>query len=171
MHLLSVFGVTVSSTPSRKWRGRQVGQGVAWNGTTAGGPDGGVRGPGAGHSYHANVLETLEDPACPLHEVLGCGSVYEQLRKAKELRNRWKRADMSAEEEEREGWGRRPVLPLESYDFDQILTEIFGGLEDGYLLAQTHVEKVDGDGAGGRDVEMMDGGWDFIVEAMDWQAV
>ncbi|PLB49309.1 hypothetical protein P170DRAFT_436911 [Aspergillus steynii IBT 23096] len=169
VHLLSVFGVQVTSTPVRKWRGKKTGQGVQWN-TTAPigpGPSGASR---ATHSYHANVLETLEDPECPLYEVLGCGSVREQLRKAKELRNRWKTAD---EEQDVDRWGRqRAVLPLESYDFDQILSEIFGGLEDGYLLAQAQV-KGDGDGAE-REVEMemeMDGGWDFIVEAMDWEAV
>ncbi|KAI9037731.1 uncharacterized protein KD926_000072 [Aspergillus affinis] len=165
VHLLGVFGVQVTSTPSRKWRGNTVGQGVQWNTTMPMGP-GGAR-PGVGHSYHANVLETLEDPTCPLHEVLGLGDVREQLRKAKELRNRWKTADMSEEELEGER-RRRPMLPLESYDFDHILTEIFGGLEDGYLLAQAHVAAVDGDKA--NEMEM-DGGWDFIVEAMDWEAI
>ncbi|KAK1141824.1 hypothetical protein N8T08_008489 [Aspergillus melleus] len=167
VHLLGVFGVQVTSTPSRKWRGNKVGQGVQWN-TTPMGPGGaGARPGGGGHSYHANVLETLEDPSCPLHEVLGRDDVREQLRKAKELRNRWKTADMSEEELEGEGW-RRQMPPLESYDFDQILTEIFGGLEEGYLLAQAHVASVDGDKA--NEMEM-DGGWDFIFDAMDWEAI
>ncbi|OGM47190.1 hypothetical protein ABOM_003902 [Aspergillus bombycis] len=144
VHLLGVFGVTVTGAISRSQSTPRLGRSGS---------------PVATHRYHANVLDTLESENCPLYPVLGTGNVREQLRKAKELRNRWKTADMSKEEAEKD-----------SYDFDHILSEIFVGLEDGLALAREHVARVEngtGDGLSGDS----EADWDFIVDAMDWEAV
>ncbi|KAF7595558.1 hypothetical protein BBP40_005593 [Aspergillus hancockii] len=158
VHLLGIFNVTITGAISASHLDQRRGR----NGS-----------PSATHRYHANVLETLENPTCPLHSVLGSGDVHEQLRKAKELRNRWKTADMSKEEEatnpSRRSRKEAPV-PLESYDFEQMLNEIFAGLDDGCALAREHIARTEtGDGQGKPSNSEAD--WDFIVDAMDWEAV
>ncbi|KAA8643373.1 hypothetical protein EYZ11_003422 [Aspergillus tanneri] len=155
VHLLGVFGVMVTRTGSSGTR--NTGQGVQW-----------VRPPSQSHRYHANVLRALQEERSPLHSVLGKGVVFEQLKKAKELRNRWKTADMVENENGGDGGSSQmeQLVPLERYDVDKILMDVFGGLEEGYLLAQAHVARTEGM----TKVEN-EGGWDFIVDAMDWEAV
>ncbi|KAE8139000.1 hypothetical protein BDV38DRAFT_281562 [Aspergillus pseudotamarii] len=157
VHLLGVFGVTVTGAVTRSQSTPRLGRN---------------RSRVAAHRYHANVLDTLEGETCPLHAVLGSGNVREQLRKAKELRNRWKTADMSKEEAETDPF-RRPketAMPLESYDFDHILSEIFIGLEDGLALARDHLARAEN--STGNDLSGdSEADWDFIVDAMDWEAV
>jgi hypothetical protein len=153
VHLLGVFGIAVSGVPKN----------AGWAGP-------------ASHRYHANVLDALDAKSSPLRSVLGSGERFTQLKRAKELRNRWKTADLSQEEKEREEAGfysvrAQKVMPLESYDLEKILTVIFEGLEDAYRLAETYAAEHDtvsnGRGeAGGTDMD-----WDFIVDAMDWEAV
>ncbi|KAL3489973.1 hypothetical protein BJX62DRAFT_144491 [Aspergillus germanicus] len=155
VHLLGVFGIAVSGVPKN----------AGWAGS-------------ASHRYHANVLDALDAKSSPLRSVLGSssGERFTQLKRAKELRNRWKTADLSQEEKEREEAGfysarAQRVMPLESYDLEKILTVIFEGLEDAYRLAETYATEHDtvsnGRGeAGGADMD-----WDFIVDAMDWEAV
>ncbi|KAL4936550.1 hypothetical protein BDV06DRAFT_91532 [Aspergillus oleicola] len=151
VHLLGVFGVSVSS-----------GAGVRNAGWAGAG----------GHRYHANVLDALQVKTCPLQSVLGSGERLIQLRRAKELRNRWKTADLSAEERKRDDFrsATRPdiVLPLHSYDLEVIIPEIFNGLEDGYCLAEAYAAEHD-TLRNGQAASNMD--WDFIVDAMDWEAV
>jgi hypothetical protein len=149
VHLLGVFGIAVSAAPKNQ----------GWTGS---------------HRYHANVLETLEGETNPLRSVLGSGDRHSQLKRAKELRNRWKTADLSQEEKERDDFysaRREQVMPLESYDLEKILADIFDGLEDGYWLAEAHAaqhDKLD-PGRSRSDKSVVD--WDFIVDAMDWEAV
>ncbi|KAL4875115.1 hypothetical protein BJY04DRAFT_232888 [Aspergillus karnatakaensis] len=147
VHLLGVFGLTVAAMPKNGWAGS--------------------------HRYHANVLDALETKNCPLRAVLGSGERRSQLRKAKELRNRWKTADLSQEEKEREdSWsaGRsEKILALQDYDLEKILIEIFEGLEEGYHLAEAYVAEHDPLRNGRNSSTDMD--WDFIVDAMDWEAV
>jgi hypothetical protein len=149
VHLLGVFNITVSS--------RRFDSGS---------------GPGT-HRYHANVLHALEQETSPLTPILGSGRVYLLLRKAKELRNRWKTADMTSEEREKDPWERKEVLPLKEFDFEDILSGIFGGLEVAYERAREHVELCrrpeDGDGVEGEEGGEED--WRFMVEGMDWEAV
>ncbi|OJJ50231.1 hypothetical protein ASPZODRAFT_1135432 [Penicilliopsis zonata CBS 506.65] len=167
VHLLGVFDIVVSS--------RFAASHLALNGD---------RPLLSSHRYHANVLEALDTPSCPLYSVLGTEEVQEQLRRAKELRNRWKTADSPEDEQSRQsqtdGFQRsRPYrikgrAPLESYDFNGIFTSVFAALEEGYHLAQQHVSQVEM-----LDVETISqttsdpegAGWDFIVDAMDWEAV
>jgi hypothetical protein len=153
VHLLAVFNITVSSST----RGRPSYTNNAGAGASL-------------HRYHANVLSALEEESSPLTPVLGSGLVYEQLRQAKELRNRWKTADMTRDEVLRDPVGDRDVVrPLESYDLEGILSGIFGGLEEGFVRAREHVKlcrRV------GEDVEIgREEGWEFMVDAMDWEAV
>jgi hypothetical protein len=158
VHLLGVFNVTVSGTITASQLNHKRGKN---------GP------PSATHRYHANVLETLEKPTCQLHSVLGCGNVHEQLREAKELRNRWKTADMSQDEGEEDSFLRvrkETARPLESYDFEQMLNEIFGGLEDGCTLAREYIARTETGNGQGKPADS-EADWDFIVDAMDWEAV
>lgn len=155
VHLLGVFGITVSRGAGPRG-GRQTDHlsGSRWGG-------------GSEHRYHANVLAALDSRENPLRAALGTGEVRHQLRRAKDLRNRWK----TAGEEEEEGSPRK-TGPLESYDLERILSCIFDGFDEAFLLAQAYVY---GEG-GGMDVDAEEGGteeqqWEFMVEAMDWEAV
>ncbi|KAH6603204.1 hypothetical protein Trco_007979 [Trichoderma cornu-damae] len=123
-------------------------------------------GPGprsqAAHTYHHNVLKTLDDEDNPLHGALGGGDVNHALWKAKELRNRWKDAA--------EG---RETPPLKMYDLTWIVGQVLGGLEVAYGLAAGRVEqlKTKANGHGGAGGGADDGdGWEWMVEPMDWEA-
>ncbi|KAL4999793.1 hypothetical protein BDV10DRAFT_183941 [Aspergillus recurvatus] len=152
VHLLGVFGVTVSAKNN-------------------------YPGWAASHRYHANVLDALQVRNGPLRSVLGTGETFTQLKRAKELRNRWKTADLSAEEKVRDDFYSamrgEEMKPLDSYDLQTILTTVFEGLDQGYRLAEAYVAQHDtsqnghgpnGPGQGSND-------WDFIVDAMDWESV
>lgn len=166
VHLLAVFNITVTSSSSST-RGRNGGVSYS-NGTTL-------------HRYHANVLAALESESSPLAPVLGSGHVFEQLRQAKELRNRWKTADMTREQVARDPIGDRDkdrdadgVRPLEGYDLEGILSAIFTGLEEGFVRAREHValcRRVGEDGEEGGEGGGREEGWEFMVDAMDWEAV
>lgn len=156
VHLLGVFGISVSRGGGGGPRGRQQTDlsGSRWG----------------EHRYHANVLAALDSRENPLRAALGTGEVRHQLRRAKDLRNRWKTV---GEEDDEEGGGSpRKTGPLESYDLERILSCIFDGFDEAFLLAQAYVY---GEG-GGMDVDAEEGGteeqqWEFMVEAMDWEAV
>lgn len=159
VHLLGVFGITV--TRGAGPRGRQMTDlsGSRWGGG------------GSEHRYHANVLAALDSRENPLRAALGTGEVRHQLRRAKDLRNRWKTVGEEEKEDEDEGSPRK-TGPLESYDLERILSCIFDGFDEAFLLAQAYVY---GQG-GGMDVDAEEGGteeqqWEFMVEAMDWEAV
>ncbi|KAJ5274094.1 hypothetical protein N7478_009219 [Penicillium angulare] len=159
VHLLAVFNISVSSVGGRSGSGSGSGVQV-----------GGGSGSAGVHRFHANVLQALQEESTPLAPVLGTGHVHELLKKAKELRNRWKAADMTDEERERDPFemGRR-VLPLASFDFDEILTGVFNGLEKAYIRAQAHVDLCKKPGEEEKTDAESD--WGFMVDAMDWEAV
>lgn len=160
VHLLGVFNIAVSSA----YRGAPRENGGRNNGFSA-------RGVGI-HRYHANVLRALEEETTPLTPVLGSGRVHCLLRKAKELRNRWKTADMTQEEREKDPYERKEVLSLASFDFDEIFMGIFAGLEEGYVRAKDHVDMCRKSGEVEEDVVMdSEADWRFMVEGMDWEAV
>ncbi|RFU80827.1 hypothetical protein TARUN_1392 [Trichoderma arundinaceum] len=119
----------------------------------------------AAHTYHHNVLKTLDEEDNPLHGALGGGDVNHALWKAKELRNRWKDAA--------EG---RETPPLKMYDLTWIVGQVLRGLEAAYGIAAARVEqlKMEGnghaeDGGVGDGVDTGDG-WEWMVEPMDWEA-
>ncbi|WYZ46600.1 hypothetical protein EsH8_IX_000825 [Colletotrichum jinshuiense] len=158
VHLLGVFGITISRD--------------GWGG----GPVRGVYGAAATHSYHQNVIVALEMEDNPLHEALGTGEVLFHLRRAKELRNRWKYAEEASRLRGEAGRERAGTAPLESYDLDRIFRHIFAGFDAGYAVAEMKIAEEMNAGAGrGRGgygvVEMEEDEFDFMVEAMDWEAV
>lgn len=149
VHLLGVFGIAVSAAPKN------------------------AHGMGL-HRYHANVIEALEARSSPLRGVFKTGDRLRQLRRAKELRNRWKTADLSQEDINRDEFGfarNDRVSGLESYDLEKILADIFDALEDGYQLAETHAAQTDMSRSSQSRVAESEIDWDFIVDAMDWEAV
>jgi hypothetical protein len=159
VHLLGVFAVRISSGfPD----GRQDNGNVDSNGNKGGTWL-------ANHRYHHNVLAALDAQDNPLHVVLGTGGVRTSLARAKDLRNRWKYAD---EEKER---GRK--LPLESYDLENMLQSIFEGFDAGFQIAERRVVEVkirlvdDLSRSPSPGVSEAEEQWDFMVDAMDWEAV
>lgn len=160
VHLLAVFNISVSSSGGRM---KPV-AGLQSNGQ-------GYHRPAGIHRYHANVLDALTEETTPLTPILGSGYVHGLLRKAKELRNRWKTADMTQEERAQDPWEKgRAVLPLASYDFEEIFSGVFAGLEESYARARDHVDMCrrpgDMDASVGSEAD-----WGFMVDAMDWEAV
>jgi hypothetical protein len=147
VHLLGVFNITVSSRGPRT---------DSSNSPTI-------------HRYHANVLAALEQETTPLTPILGSGRVHFLLRKAKELRNRWKTADMTQEERDNDPF-EKEVLPLSAFDFEDILSGIFNGLEEAYVRAREHVDLCRRPGEGEEGMES-EADWRFMVEGMDWEAV
>jgi hypothetical protein len=186
VHLLGVFDIVISNG-----RGQQQQEPHhAQNGKTDGNgySNGHVHGNGqshwvpSAHRYHHNVLAALDSEDNPLHVVLGTGEVRVCLVRAKNLRNRWKYAD--EDEGDRGGATARVSLPLRSYDLEAMLQQIFDGFDLGYRIAEARVAEgrrlhlmnegdVNGDGTGtglaGKEVE--EDQWDFMVDAMDWEAV
>lgn len=173
VHLMGVFGVKITGAFARSAGG------TATNGN----------GPAAklqqsDHRFHANVLDALDDPRNPLHPVLGTGDARYALARAKELRNRWKNAD-EPDSVVAAASAAAKARPLEDYDLERILESIFAGLEGAYAIAEQYVAGVRAlaaargsavpgaggpgtpDGAGvGEEAQ-----WEFMVDAMDWEAV
>lgn len=159
VHLLAVFNISVSSRGNKQTPFQGNGNGNGFYGSAG------------THRYHANVLQALEEETTPLTPILGSGRVHGYLRKAKELRNRWKTADMTKDERERDPFERnREVLPLASYDFEEIFSGIFAGLEESYVRANEHVEKCRRPGDEHAEMDS-EADWGFMVDAMDWEAV
>lgn len=153
------------------------------------------------HRYHANVLAALDRADNPLHGTLGTGDVRQRLGRAKDLRNRWKTAgdDDHGEDEhgrgdrrerspagaEREWRTKKISSPLETYDLEKMLEVIFRGFDEAYRVAEQFVWGGAGHGDDmdlemlGEDAKVGDSGlsvgkedpWEFMVDAMDWEAV
>lgn len=193
VHLMGVFGVKITggfgsaaAAASRSNNGR----GLVANG------NGNGNGPAtqtqtqsqSDHRFHANVLDALDDPRNPLYPVLGAkGDARYALARAKELRNRWKNADepgsvvMTTTASAKQAAAR----PLEDYDLERILESVFDGLEGAYVIAERYVAGVRAlaaergaaapSGPGAVTPEKGGGGeeaqWEFMVDAMDWEAV
>jgi hypothetical protein len=151
------------------------------------------------HRYHANVLAALDREDSPLRGTLGTGDVRAQLGRAKDLRNRWKTAGEEDENENGHGdrasgnrsptksgsperkWRTKKVAaPLDSYRLEHMLEVIFAGFDEAFKIADRSVrgsmswaDEVDmemleaADGAAADDEDQ----WEFMVEAMDWEAV
>ena len=195
VHLLGVFGTTVSRDFSEQHlqalaEGGPLGR-RGMNGSTPGGfgRDGAGGGPDKtppaqspaatapvfAHRYHANVLEALDNAENPLHEILGTGEVRRQLGRAKDLRNRWKHVDDDEPAAASKAGApfHRTYLPapLESYDLEKILNAIFDGFDRAFIKAECFVVGVkDVNMAVAEDVDQ-DDPWMFIVDAMDWEAL
>ncbi|KAL7928711.1 hypothetical protein V8C35DRAFT_317338 [Trichoderma chlorosporum] len=118
----------------------------------------------AAHTYHHNVLKTLEEEDNPLHGALGKGDVNHALWKAKELRNRWKDAPEGKE-----------TPPLKMYDLTWIVRQVLGGLEVSYGIAAGRIDQLGIEGNGFAENGGATGGvdnWEWMVEPaenMDWE--
>lgn len=195
VHLLGVFGITISRGAFIE-RGNNVGREGnspgptgGGSGTASGSNSNGTASPRYSHRYHANVLEALDDTGNPLNPVLGIGDVRQQLARAKDLRNRWKNADDAGNAGGRDRGKPRVSAPLESYDLERILGAVFDGFDRAFVVAEQFVggRGGGGDGSGNdsMDMDMRDAvandavdwtvteeeQWEFMVEAMDWEAV
>lgn len=114
---------------------------------------GSAQGPGAGHSFHQNVLQALDRPG-PLHNVLGRGEVREYLDYAKDLRNRWKdvgecrpRRDPLPQLDGSEEVAGKEVPSAE--ELDKMLSRIFEGLTEARALVEQQDRKSERDGPAG----------------------
>lgn len=183
VHLMGVFGVKITGA-FRSGTRTPNGNGRRGDGAAAGQQ----QQPQSDHRFHANVLDALDDPRNPLHPVLGAGDARYALARAKELRNRWKNADepdsvvASAAAAAKQQASARP---LEDYDLERILENIFAGLEGAYVIADRYVAGVRalaaergmaapgaaGSGTATPDTAAEEAQWGFMVDAMDWEAV
>jgi len=174
VHLMGVFGVKITGAFGTASRSGTNGRIANANGT-AGQHQ-------SDHRFHANVLEALDDPRNPLYPVLGAGDARYALARAKELRNRWKNADEpdSIVARTTTTAAATAARPLEDYDLERILESIFGGLEGAYVIAEQYVAGVRalaaerGSAAPGSAADngvAEEAQWEFMVDAMDWEAV
>lgn len=116
------------------------------------------------HQYHANVLAALTDPRNPLCKIFEDPEVKKQLLRAKDLRNRWKNIDDA-------DFGSFQPAPLSTYNLDHMVSIILSAIELAHDVAFEYVgrdisnpTKDTNEPSGGKD-------WEFIVDAMDWEAV
>jgi hypothetical protein len=173
VHLLGVFGIVISSG-----LGSSVHRpGLGSLDTNGNGAHGGRKAYFSTHSYHHNVLAALDSEDNPLHHVLGTGEARRSLARAKDLRNRWKyiQEEEDAARNGGEKDGKSGRVPLENYDLERMLACIFDGFDIAYQIAELRVAErklAAGESwtAGGQGrAERSD--WDFMVDAMDWEAV
>ncbi|KAL7624954.1 hypothetical protein AAE478_004168 [Parahypoxylon ruwenzoriense] len=116
------------------------------------------------HRYHANVLAALDDPENPLNGIFGVPEVRKQLFRAKELRNRWKHAD---KDESR----RFTPPPLETYNLEQVVTTILQAIDEAHTLTVQYIHDNVGEPIGPPNPASEEEDWEFMVDAMDWEAV
>ncbi|KAI0884166.1 uncharacterized protein GGS22DRAFT_165013 [Annulohypoxylon maeteangense] len=111
------------------------------------------------HFYHKNVLTALQDPKNPLYSIFGKPEVRTQLSRAKDLRNRWKNID------EADPINFAP-LSLSSYNLEVIMQTILTAIEEAHIVAVEYLRK-----RGNKPIEAKEDDWEFMVDAMDWEAV
>lgn len=90
--------------------------------------------PRALHAFHANLIEALDDPKCPLHISLGNQDVRIQLGLAKDYRNAWKDADEKVTHV-KDNSSRKSVR-LEELDLDIMLKYLLAGCEHAHGIVQ-----------------------------------
>ena len=175
VHLQGVYGITISRGTAHSIKNNPPGNNVAKMPT---------------HRYHANVLEALDRKDNPLHDILGVGDVRRQLGRAKDLRNHWKNADEAGDDAAAKGMHGSRVTktdspPLASYDLATILASIHEALDRAFIFTRDFVENEAGkphfasEKSSPVDLSLNDWeheasrteDWDFMVEAMDWEAV
>ncbi|KAI1327954.1 hypothetical protein F5Y16DRAFT_167592 [Xylariaceae sp. FL0255] len=120
------------------------------------------------HRYHDNVLAMLDNPQNPLHCVLGQEPVRSTLQQAKQLRNQWKGIDDSSR------LTRAQLESIEMYKLNEILGIILAGIEHAYSVTD-HALRLRLDQGHGpispADWATDSEAWEFMMDAMDWQAV
>jgi hypothetical protein len=114
------------------------------------------------HTYHATILTMLQVPTNPVHEVLGCQPVFGHLLAAKQLRNRWKNAEVAGENDS--------PPPLKTFEIEQMLMTIFGAFEQAETLARMHIGgQANGERNGSLGEAEIEADAIDYVEDMDWE--
>lgn len=185
LHLLGVFSISISAQAAPD---AAVTKGdVSSTGTPIIGSSNYTR-TYYNHRFHANVLQALDQPANPLHAVLGTGDARRYLSIAKESRNKWKDA-----EEEQPGlplssaWqGSADVDPsvlrhqrmLKNVDLEAMLASILDALDKAGVIAEEQVVKGQhgANGAAGpveqgvtMEYDMEDAPLEAMPDAMEWE--
>ncbi|KAI8961514.1 hypothetical protein F5Y11DRAFT_326061 [Daldinia sp. FL1419] len=119
---------------------------------------------GGQHRYHANVLKALEDSRNPLSVIFGAADVRKQLSQAKDLRNRWKNIDEADSPSP-------PPAPLSAYNLDLIVQTILAAIERAHALTLEYLVERGGKPMNNSSDATEEKDWEFIVDAMDWEAV
>lgn len=136
--------------------------------------------PRALHAFHANLLEALDDPSCPLHASLGNQEVRIQLGIAKDYRNAWKDADEKVSKTN--GYNKddksQKNVNLTELDLDTMLRYLLAGCEHAHGIVQDRPD-ADPNNFTGRDfeqqaqqntsnsMEMEDVPFEYMDDAMD----
>ncbi|KAI0844779.1 hypothetical protein F5Y00DRAFT_247906 [Daldinia vernicosa] len=148
VRLMGIFGIAVKN------------QGATINGvfTLYGSSEGGQ------HRYHANVLRALEDSKNPLNVIFGAPEVKKQLMRAKDLRNRWKNIDEADS-------ASLPPAPLSAYNLELMVQTILSAIERAHAFTVEYVVKREGKPMNTPSETVGEKDWEFMVDAMDWEAV
>ncbi|KAI1658847.1 hypothetical protein F4813DRAFT_354899 [Daldinia decipiens] len=148
VRLMGIFGIVVKN------------QGATINGVfTLYGSSGGGQ-----HQYHANVLRALEDSKNPLSVIFGAAEVRKQLLQAKDLRNRWKNIDEADSTS-------LPPAPLSTYNLELIVQTILLAIERAHTFTVNYVVEREGKPMNTPSGTIGEKDWEFMVDAMDWEAV
>jgi hypothetical protein len=122
--------------------------------------------PDATHSFHANILEALDQSSCPLHAALGSQDVRIQLGHAKDYRNAWKDADDNT------GTKQESRRTLPDFDLHQMLYHILSGCGNAHGVVQGQASP-DLNATTSRDFEMQSNPYEAMrtpdapLESMD----
>lgn len=160
VHLLASLHITVSRSLARPSRNGTDQTSII--GTTG-------KIPIYGHRYHANVLETLDEPSNPIHCALGVGEVRMYLGVAKDCRNKWKDAG------EPGSYVGGELYPVSSLNLDKMLPCILDGFARAREIAWTvvqaapNVKSVIQYSQDGMDVDGM--AWDAGADVMEWEVL
>ncbi|EXJ90998.1 hypothetical protein A1O1_04105 [Capronia coronata CBS 617.96] len=111
---------------------------------------------GMPHRFHANVLDALDHPSNPLHDILGSGGggdVRAYIGVAKEFRNKWKDVEQRPDdsflghERAEEEWDRAKVRRYEKVlrdlRLDELLGTVLAGLEEAGRRAEAEVARLE----------------------------
>lgn len=148
VRLMGIFGIVVKN------------QGAIINGVfTLYGSSGGGQ-----HQYHANVLRALEDSKNPLSVIFGAAEVRKQFLHAKDLRNRWKNIDEADSTS-------LPPAPLSTYNLELIVQTILSAIDRAHKFTVEYVVKREGKPMDTPSDTIGEKDWEFMVDAMDWEAV
>ena len=128
-----------------------------------------------GHRFHANVLQALDQPSNPLHNVLGQGVVRAYLGVAKEFRNRWKDVEEDPTAGNYKSFGlRRYERIMQDLRLEEMMAAILTGLEHARVVAENEARTNGFDsntqlnhGHPAMEIGMDDEPWEAVEDAMD----
>jgi hypothetical protein len=123
------------------------------------------------HAYHQNVIDALDDPTLPLFPVLGSEAVNGCLQRAKDLRNLWKYAHIDdVADDASTGPDDVPAdaFSLDQYELRNVLETVIGALAAAKEVGHQRVQEMI---AAGETTPAPAVTWDFMTDAMDWEAI